>query len=94
MKKPSKILIEAVEAFNKLYPIGTELIVVDDFGIEHKRKLLSEAWIIGNHSALAKFEGLNGGYDIQRVKHKIIYKKNDYLGIRYLVPADANGVAV
>ena len=43
MKKPSKKLIEAVEAFNKLYPIGTELIVVDDFGVETKRTLLSEA---------------------------------------------------
>lgn len=89
-----KEIIEAVEAFNKLYPIGTELIVVDDFGAEHKRKLLSEACIIGIDSAIAKFEGLSGGYDIKRVKHKIIYKKNDYLGIRYLVPADANGVAV
>ena len=43
MKKPSKKLIEAVEAFNKLYPIGTELIVVDDLGVETKRTLLSEA---------------------------------------------------
>ena len=92
-KKPTKKLIEAVEAFNKLYPIGTELIVVDDFGVEHKRKLLSEAWIIGNHSAIAKFEGLSGGYDITRVRMKMKYKTND-LGMSYLVPADANGVAV
>jgi len=82
-----------VEAFNKLYPIGTILIVIDDFGVEHKRKLLSEAWIIGNHSALAKFDGLSGGYSIQRVKHRMRYKTND-LSMSYLVPADANGVAV
>lgn len=92
-KKPTKKLIEAVEAFNKLYPVGTELIVVDDFGVEYKRKLLSEAWIIGNHSAVAKFEGLSGGYDITRVRMKMKYKRND-LGMSYLVPADANGVAV
>lgn len=92
-KKITKKLIEAVEAFNQLYPIGTELIVVDDFGVEHKRKLLSEAWIIGNHSAIAKFEGLSGGYDITRVRMKMKYKTND-LGMSYLVPADANGVAV
>jgi hypothetical protein len=61
MKKPSKKLIEAVEAFNKLYPIGTELIVADDFGVETKRTLLSEAWIIGNHSAIAKFSVTSGG---------------------------------
>lgn len=91
-KKPTKKLIEAVEAFNKLYPIGTELIVSDDFG-ETKRTLLSEAWIIGSHSAIAKFSGISGGYDIFRVKMKMKYKTND-LGMSYLVPSDANGVAV
>ena len=94
MKKPTKKLIEAVEAFNKLYPIGTELIVANDFGVETKRKLLSEACIIGNHSAIANFEGLSGGYNIFRVKMKMKYKHNRGLGISYLVPADANGVAV
>lgn len=93
MKKPYKKLIEGVKAFNKLYPIGTELIVLDDFGVEHKRKLLSKAWIIGNHSAIAKFEGISGGYDINRVKQKMMYKTNDF-GMCYLVPADANDVAV
>lgn len=92
-KKPSKKLIKAVEAFNKLYKIGTELIVVDDFGKEHKRKLLSEACIIGNHSVIAKFSGISGGYDIFRVKMKMKHKTND-LGMSYLVPADANGIAV
>jgi hypothetical protein len=89
----TKKLIEAVEAFNKLYPIGTELIVADDFGVETKRTLLSEAWIIGNHSAIAKFEGLSGGYNIFRVKQVFKYKSSG-LGFSYLVPADANGVAV
>jgi hypothetical protein len=93
MNKPSKKLIESVKAFNELYPIGTDLIIIDDFGAEHKRKLLSEAWIIGNHSAIAKFEGLSGGYDIKRVKQKMRYKTNE-LGMSYLVPSDANGVAV
>jgi hypothetical protein len=93
-KKPTKKLIEAVEAFNKLYTIGTELIVANDFGVETKRTLLSEAWIIGNHSAIAKFSGISGGYDIFRVKMKMIYKHNHDLGTSYLIPADANGIAV
>lgn len=93
MKKASKKLKEAVDAFNTLYPVGTDLIVVDDFGECHIRKLLSPAWIIGNHSALAKFEGTSGGYDIKRVKHKMRYKSND-LGIAYLVPCDANGAFI
>tara|TARA_R110001592_G_scaffold268269_3_gene534553 strand:- start:53937 stop:54209 length:273 start_codon:yes stop_codon:yes gene_type:complete len=89
----NKKLIEAVQAFNKLYPIGTQLILVDDMGIEHKRKLVSKAWIVGSHSAIAKFEGLSGGYDIKRVKQVLKYKTND-LGMSYLVPADANGIAL
>lgn len=93
MSNPSKKITEATEAFNKLYPIGTYLIVVDDFGVEHKRKLLSEAWIVGNDMIVAKFEGLTGGYDIKRVKHKMTYKANS-LGMSCLVPADANGVVV
>lgn len=91
--KTSKKFQEAVEAFNKLYKIGTELIVVDDFGTEHIRRLQSEAWIVGTNQALARFEGISGGYDIKRVKHKIKRKSND-LGMSYLVPCDAHGVAV
>lgn len=88
-----KELIETADAFNRLYPVGTILIVVDDFGKEHKRKLLSPAWVIGYHSVVAKFEGLSGGYDIRRVKHVMTYK-NSGLGFSYLVPADGNGVRV
>ena len=94
MKKQLKKLIEAVDAFNKLYQIGNELIVVDDFGIEIKRKLESKAWIVGKHSAIAKFSGLKEGYDIFRVKMKMKYKLNKEIGISYLVPADANGADV
>lgn len=93
MKVKNKIMNELVEAFNSLYPIGTELFVVDDFGVEHKRKLLSKAWVIGDHSAIAKFEGISGGYNILRVNHRMKYKFND-LGMSYRVPADANGEAV
>jgi hypothetical protein len=90
--KKSTTLEEAAHAFNEIYPIGTELFVVNDFGIEAKFKLLSKAWIIGNHSIIAKFEGI-GTYDIKRVCHRMTYKENP-LGIPYLVPADANGKAI
>ena len=92
--KTLKQLTEAVEAFNRLYSVGNELIVIDDHGGETKRTLLSEAWIIGNHSAIAKFSGISGGYDIFRVKMQLTHKANSDMGIAYLVPCDANGVAV
>lgn len=31
---------EAAKAFNDLYKVGTELIVIDDFGITHVVKLI------------------------------------------------------
>lgn len=89
MKKTKK----AAEAFNELYKIGTELIVIDDFGIVNVRKLESKAWIVGDNQIIAKFSGISGGYDIKRVLHKMKYKFND-LGMTYLVPCDAHGVVV
>lgn len=85
-------LIEAVEAFNSLYPIWTELIVIDDFWVEIKRTLLSPAWIVWE-KAIAKFSWLSGWYDISRVKMLMKYKSS-WLGFSYLVPCDANSVAV
>lgn len=91
MSKPSKKLTDRVNAFNRLYPVGTVLSVIDDNGIAHNRKLLSPAWIIGNHSAIALFEGISGGYDITRVQHKMRHKTNEFFGLSYNVPCDANG---
>lgn len=88
--KPSKKLQEAVEAFNKLYKIGTELIVIDDFGTGHIRTLQTEAWIVGTNQAITRFEGISGGYNINRVKH-LMKRKSNELGMSYLVPCDAHG---
>ncbi|NQY31333.1 MAG: hypothetical protein HRT69_17945 [Flavobacteriaceae bacterium] len=82
---------EAVEVFNDLYPVGTELIVKDDFGKKHIRKLKSQAWIVGRNKIVASFEGISGGYCIERIQHVQAYKLNFDMGITYLVPADASG---
>lgn len=66
--KTEKQLTKEMEKFNSLYPVGTELELTDDYGFHHKRKLLSEAWIIGGHSVVAKFEGISGCYNIDRVQ--------------------------
>jgi hypothetical protein len=90
MDKPTKKLFEIVEAFNELYPIGTELLVVEDFQFPTKRKLLSQAIIQANNSVVAKFEGVKGYLDIKKVQHQMTYKSNP-LGMNYMVPCDANG---
>jgi len=85
---------EVIEAFNDLYPIGTELIVIDDLGKKKVRKLKSKAWVVGKDSIIALFEGISGGYSIKRIQHVQTYKMNFELGINYLVPADAHGTPI
>jgi len=82
---------EVVDAFNDLYPVGTELIVVDDLGKKKVRKLKSKAWVVGKDEVVALFEGVSGGYSIKRIQHVQTYKMNFELGVSYLVPADAHG---
>lgn len=58
-----------VALFNKLYRIGDIFIVEDDFGNKTDRKLTSKAWMVSG-SPVANFEGISGGYSINRVKLK------------------------
>jgi hypothetical protein len=56
------------EEFNKAYPVGTEVIYVDDFKKEHRTKTESEAWETGSGHVLVSIQGKSGGYDIARIK--------------------------
>ena len=86
----NKNLQEAADAFNRLYPVGTPIILINDFGEETIRKVESKAWVIGDHSVIALFEGITGGYNINRVKVNMVNKTNS-AGLSYLVPGDAYG---
>lgn len=56
------------EEFNAANPIGTAVVYTDDFGEEIHTKTRSEAWVIGEHTAVVLLEGMTGGYDLERVK--------------------------
>lgn len=68
-----KMLVSRKDLFNTLFKEGTKMIVVDDFGIEHERILESSAFILGGHTAVAKFSDI-GIYDLSRVRLKKVYK--------------------
>lgn len=61
-------LQRTLAAFNQQYPLGTPVIVTDDFGYEHQSTVESVAWTLGRHSNVVKVKGFSGGYDIDRVK--------------------------
>jgi hypothetical protein len=55
------------EEFNKKYPIGSDVIYIDDFRVGHVTKTRSEAWELGHGDAVVKIEGRTGGYDVERI---------------------------
>ena len=58
--KTSKKLQEAVDAFNKLYKIGNELIVVDDFGNENVRIFYEKYFLDSSYLQLLFENGIIG----------------------------------
>lgn len=56
------------EAWNKVRPVGTEVIVTRDNGEELRTKTRSEAWLLSGHSAVIQLEGVSGCYALDRVR--------------------------
>lgn len=63
-KKPNqRKLQQLVDDFNRLYPVGTEVILWKDTGIG-RTVVEQPAEILGGHSAVAWFTGVRGAYAI------------------------------
>ncbi len=58
---------QQVEMFNRAYPVGTKVLLRMDDGGRKETTVRSQAWILGGHTVVAKFEGISGGYLINRV---------------------------
>lgn len=56
------------EEFNEHYPVGTAVILTDDFGKEHPVVTRSVAWRLGHGDSVIKVTGRTGGYDLDRIK--------------------------
>ena len=58
---------DAVEAWNKKHPEGTDVSVRRDDGTATVTKTRSPAWLLGGHTAVVMVDGIAGGYLLERV---------------------------
>jgi hypothetical protein len=58
----------AVEVWNRLVEVGTEVELENDLGEIERTKTRSEAWIVCSNQPVAKVEGRAGGYLLWRLK--------------------------
>lgn len=56
------------QEFNEYYPVGTAVILTDDFGEEHQVNTRSIAWELGHGDSVVSVTGRSGGYDLERIK--------------------------
>ena len=59
--------IEAA-TWNESVPVGSDVIVTKDDGTELRTKTRSEAWVVGDHTAIVKVDGISGGYNLSRIR--------------------------
>ena len=59
-----------IAVWNRYWPIGTHVIVINDLGVEEERVTWSEPWVVGigdNASPLVGVSGRTGGYLLTRI---------------------------
>ncbi len=59
--------MRTAEDFNDWYPVGTPVILSDDFGEDHQTVTRSAAWEVGG-TPVVMVTGRSGGYDLGRIK--------------------------
>lgn len=65
-KRPSRRqLDDVVENFNRIYPVGTQVILKLDSGREVCTPVAHKALVLNGQSAVAWFEGVSGCYSIE-----------------------------
>jgi hypothetical protein len=68
MQNSKDVLEGKVAAFNKMHPVGSNVIVVKDLGEQVEATVLHPASILGGHTAVAWFSGIPGCYNLDRVQ--------------------------
>lgn len=69
-KWTAKLAEQAMEEFNRLYPVGTRVLLQKDVE-QVETTVSSEPWTVGSYTPIARFKGISGGYLITRVLRKI-----------------------
>lgn len=63
-----EVLQNECDNWNRLYPVGTEVIRTDDFGKTHLTKTRSQAQVLSGHTAVIWVEGYTGCYRLDRIQ--------------------------
>lgn len=56
-----------INSWNRQHAIGTPVSVLLDEGGTMNTKTVSDAWLLGGHTAVVKVEGISGAYMLSRV---------------------------
>lgn len=54
--------------FNRIHAVGMPVFLIMDNGNSLETYLTSKAWELGDGTAVAKVDGVRGGYDVSRIK--------------------------
>lgn len=65
--RSAQYLSNKVDSFNRLYKVGAVVFLELDGGEVEQRKVTESAYVLGEHTAVAHFEGIRGCFDIDRV---------------------------
>lgn len=86
MKTPAEDpACEEAAKWNERCPIGTEVLLTDDLGEEHRTRTRSAAWAACGQP-LVLVEGRTGGYLLDRIRPRIVHEL-DCKGCRDLLEA-------
>lgn len=58
------------ETWNDNYPVGTEVILTNDFGEDIETQTRSIAWDLGHGEPVVSVKGKSGGYALERIRVK------------------------
>ena len=65
--EPLRDAEQEIEDWNNQNGPGSEVTLTDDFGVEHRTRTRSVAWLVGGRP-LVLVEGRTGGYDLRRIR--------------------------
>ncbi len=67
MRPNPKLEQQLVDSWNSLNTVGCQVIVTMDDGSHLPTTTISDAWVMGGHSAVVKIAGISGAYSLKRV---------------------------
>lgn len=68
MRNSTEVMQSKCDAFNKMHPVGSKVIVVKDFGEQIETTVKYPAEILSGHTPVVWLDGISGAYLLDRVQ--------------------------